>query len=268
MMRLSDVFDILIVTYFVYKALVFIRDTRTEQLLKGVVVLVVLMQVSRIANFYAVNYIIKNAMQLGTIAILIVFQPELRRALEQVGRTSLGKIFDSDEENEFRQKIRMIAEIAKSVEILSKNKIGALIIIERESRIGDIIGTGITLNAAISSELLVNIFVPRTPLHDGAVIVRDNKIEAAACFLPLSQNPKLSKELGTRHRAGLGISEESDCIAIIVSEENGKVAVAFEGELTIGHTNESLIKFLTKILQPERLAHKKKPFFKFANKRI
>ncbi|MDR1392145.1 MAG: diadenylate cyclase CdaA [Clostridiales bacterium] len=249
--RLSDIVDIIIITYLVYKTLIFIRDTRTIQLLKGIVVLIGVMQISYFANLYVVNYVLSNAMKLGMIAILIVFQPELRRVLEHIGRTSLGNWFNSDIEKEIKQKVKLIAEIARSVETLSQNKIGALIVVERESKIGDIIGTGIILNSSISAELLVNVFMPRAPLHDGAVIIRENKIEAAACFLPLSQNPKLSKELGTRHRAGLGISEETDCIAIVVSEETGNISVAIEGNLTIGFTNEMFVKLLTKLLRPD-----------------
>jgi diadenylate cyclase len=248
--RLTDIIDILIVTYLVYKTLVFIRDTKAAQLLKGVGILIFLLEASYFANLYAVNYILKNVVQLGMIAVLIVFQPELRRALEYVGRTSLGKWFNPGEEKALKEKVQLISEIVKSTEVMSKNKIGALIVIERSSKIGDIIGTGITLNSAISSELLVNIFVPKTPLHDGAVIIRENKIEAAACFLPLSQNPKLSKELGTRHRAGLGISEESDCVAVIVSEETGRVSVGIAGELTVGLSGDALSKLLTKHLRP------------------
>ncbi len=247
LLRITDIIDILIVSFFIYKALKFIRDTRTIQLLKGIIVLVVVMQGSYFLKLHTVYYILSNAMQLGLIAILIVFQPELRRALEQVGRTSMGRWFNFEEQTDDIQKEKVISEIKESCASMSKSKIGALIVMEREIKIGDIIGTGITLNADVSAELLINIFIPKTPLHDGAVIVRENKIEAASCFLPLSQNPNVSKELGTRHRAGLGISEESDAVVVIVSEETGRISIACGGELNVDLTPDALEKALIKL---------------------
>ncbi len=252
LLRVTDIIDILIVTFCVFQALKFIRDTRTVQLLKGIVVLVVVMQGSYFLKLHTVYYLLSNAMQLGLIAILIVFQPELRRALEQVGRTSMGRWFNFDEQTDDIQKEKVIREIKESCAGMSKSRIGALIVMEREIKIGDIIGTGITLNADVSAELLVNIFIPKTPLHDGAVIVRDNKIEAASCFLPLSQNPNVSKELGTRHRAGLGISEESDAVVIIVSEETGRISIACGGELNVDLTPEALEKNLIKLFDVKK----------------
>lgn len=247
LLRVTDIIDILIVSFIIYKALKFIRDTRTIQLLKGIIVLIAVMQISYFANLHTVHYLLSNAMQLGLIAILIVFQPELRRALEQVGRTSMGQWFNFDEQTDDAETERVITEIKESCASMSKSRIGALIVMEREIKIGDIIGTGITLNADVSAELLINIFIPKTPLHDGAVIIRDNKIEAASCFLPLSQNPNVSKELGTRHRAGLGISEESDAVVVIVSEETGRISIACGGELNVNLTPEALEKNLMKL---------------------
>lgn len=251
MIRFTDFVDILIVTYVIYKALKFVRDTRTVQLLKGVVIIIVIMQLSYFANLHTVYYILSNAMQLGVIAILIMFQPELRRALEQVGRTTIGKWFNFEEQQEQAEKSQLITEIIRSCQAMSKSRIGALIVLERETKLGEIIDTGIPLNADVSSELLVNIFIPKTPLHDGAVVVRDNKIVAAASFLPLSQNPNLSKELGTRHRAGLGVSEESDAIVVIVSEETGGISVALGGELNVHLSEDALRKLLQRTLEAE-----------------
>lgn len=248
MLRVTDIIDILIVTYLVYKGLKFIRDTRTVQLLKGIVLLIIIMQASYFLNLHTVYYLLSNAMQLGFIAILIVFQPELRRALEQLGRTSIGRWFSFDDQSNNVQVENMIAEIVKSCTSMSKSKIGALIVIEREVKLGDIIGTGIELHADVTSELLINIFIPKTPLHDGALIIRKGKIEAAACFLPLSQNPNLSKELGTRHRAGVGVSEESDAVVVIVSEETGKISIALGGELFVNLSADALRLRLTKLL--------------------
>ncbi len=247
LIKFTDIIDIFIVTFFLYKALKFIRDTRTVHLLKGVVVLVVIMWVSQFVKLHTVHYILSNALQLGFIAIIIVFQPELRRALEQLGRTTVGQWFSFEERTEDIEKEKLIKEVKEACVNMSKSRIGALIVLEREIKIGDIVGTGITLNADVTAELLTNIFVPKTPLHDGAVIIRNNKIEAASCFLPLSQNPNVSKELGTRHRAGLGMSEESDAVVVIVSEETGGISIACGGELNMKLTPEALENNLIKL---------------------
>ena len=250
MFRFTDIIDIIIVTYVIYKMLVFIRETRTVHLLKGIVMFLIVMQVSYAFNLHTVYYILSNVFQLGFIAVLIVFQPELRRALEQLGKTSVGKgkWFNFDERSETAERGAVISEVVRSCQQMSNSKIGALIVFEDEDKVSDIIETGISLDAEISSELLVNIFIPKTPLHDGAVVIRGNKIAAAACFLPLSQDPTLSKELGTRHRAGLGISETSDAFVVIVSEETGNISVAHKGELKVNLTPDALTKRLTKVL--------------------
>ena len=247
LIKVTDIIDILIVTFVIYKALKFIRDTRAVHLMKGVIVLVIAMQVSQLVKLLTVNYILSNALQLGLIAIIIVFQPELRRAFEQLGRTTMGQWFSFEERTEDIEKEKIIKEVRESCANMSKSRIGALIVMEREIKIGDIVGTGITLNADVTAELLTNIFVPKTPLHDGAVIIRNNKIEAASCFLPLSQNPNVSKELGTRHRAGLGMSEESDAVVVIVSEETGGISIACGGELNMKLTPEALENNLIKL---------------------
>lgn len=262
LIKITDLIDIFIVTFILYKALKFIRDTRTVHLLKGVVVLIVVMQVSQFAKLHTVNYLLSNALQLGMIAIIIVFQPELRRALEQLGRTTMGQWFNFEDRADDIEKEKMIKEVKESCVSMSKSHIGALIVMEREIKIGDIVGTGITINADVSAELLTNIFVPKTPLHDGAVIIRNNKIEAASCFLPLSQNPNVSKELGTRHRAGLGMSEESDAVVVIVSEETGNISIACGGELYMKLTPEALEGRLEKLFDLKRKdkKSKKNPF--------
>ncbi len=247
LIKITDIIDVFLVTFVIYKALKFIRDTRALHLLKGVIVLVVTMQVSQLVKLHTVHYILSNALQLGLIAIIIVFQPELRRALEQLGRTTMGQWFNFEERTEDIEKEKLIKEVKESCVNMSKSHIGALIVMEREIKIGDIVGTGITLNADVTAELLTNIFVPKTPLHDGAVIIRNNKIEAASCFLPLSQNPNVSKELGTRHRAGLGMSEESDAVVVIVSEETGGISIACGGELNMRLTPEALENNLIKL---------------------
>jgi len=228
--RLMDLLDIAIVAYVSYKAITLIRGTRAVQLLKGLAVLLVSTKVSEWLGLYTINWILKNTMTVGVIALLVVFQPELRRGLEQLGR---GRFFTTtllglgDKELN-----RLLDHITEAAEELSKNRIGALIVMEKQTGLNEYIETGVKINGNVSVELLLNIFVPNTPLHDGAVIIRNDKIIAAGCYLPLTENPNLSKELGTRHRAALGVTEESDAVAIIVSEETGVISVAKEGKLT------------------------------------
>ncbi len=249
--QLTDIIDILIIAYCVYKCLKFIRDTRTIQLLKGLVILVIIMQVSYFANLHAVYYFLANAMQLGLIAILIVFQPELRRGLEHLGRKGMGKMFSfaGEYEEETRNTITATVEACRS---MSKSRIGALIVFERTDKLREIIETGIDINAKVSAELIINIFIPKTPLHDGAMIIRNNEIASATCFLPLTQNQSLSKELGTRHRAGIGMSEESDAVVVIVSEETGRISIALDGELQTNLTPDGLEEILVELLDAKK----------------
>lgn len=249
--RIMDIIDILIVAYAIYKGIKLVRETRAAQLIKGIILLVVALQLSSILNLYMVNYILRNAMQVGFIALFVVFQPELRRALEKMGRSKFGKVLTFEEYDTEEKNTHTVNQLCQAVSNLSEHRIGALIILERTTKIGDIIRTGVTLDSEISAELLINIFVPNTPLHDGAVIIRDNRITAAACFLPLTQNNELNIELGTRHRAAIGITETSDCVALVVSEETGKISLALEGTLTRNLTVESLQRALTRILSPE-----------------
>lgn len=247
MMRPADFIDIIIVAYILYKAIKLVRETRAEQLVKGIVVLIVTMQLSYWMQLNTLNYILRNTMQVGLVALLVVFQPELRRALEKVGRSNVGNLFVIN-----REDIEIVvSEVSTAAGIMSADRIGALIVIERETKIGDIISTGTHLEAALTAELLVNLFIPKTPLHDGAVIVRDGKIASAACILPLTQNNTLSRELGTRHRAALGITEISDAVVVVVSEETGKISIALDGVMTRNLTVETLKKALYKTLRPE-----------------
>lgn len=245
----ADIIDIGIVAVIVYQAFRLVRETRAEQLVKGILILVVLLQLSSWLGFNTMQYILANTMQLGFVALLVIFQPELRRGLERMGRGAAGRIFSFNNREETLD--TTIEEIARAVDTLSKNKVGALICMERITRLGDIVKTGTALNSSISAELLVNIFVPNTPLHDGAVIIGSNKILAAACFLPLTHNNDLSKELGTRHRAAIGLSENSDAVVIVVSEETGKISIALNGSLTRNLTVDSLKKALVKTLRSD-----------------
>ncbi|MCL2437229.1 MAG: diadenylate cyclase CdaA [Clostridiales bacterium] len=227
---ITDVIDILIVAFVIYKVLGFIRETRAEQLVKGLLVLVVAAFISEYFNLHVLNWILRGTMTLGVIALVIVFQPELRRALEVVGRSKLAKVpfvyIDKEKAK------ALAAKFIKAVDYFSTHKIGALIVLERETLLNDIAETGTTINAEVSYEILRNLFFEGAPLHDGAVIVRGDKVLAAGCVLPLTHNNTLGKDLGTRHRAGIGITESSDAIAIIVSEETGIISIAVDGKLT------------------------------------
>ncbi|TYP58857.1 diadenylate cyclase CdaA [Thermosediminibacter litoriperuensis] len=228
--RLMDLLDIAIVAYVSFKAIQLIRGTRAVQLLRGLVVFVVFTKVSEWLGLYTINWLLKNAMTVGVIALLVVFQPELRRALEQLGRS---RFFASPLLGLGEEELNwLIDNLAEAAEELSKNRIGALMVLERQTGLNEYIETGVKIGGYVTAELLINIFIPNTPLHDGAVIIRNDKIMAAGCYLPLTENPNLSKELGTRHRAALGVTEQSDAVAIIVSEETGVISVAREGKLT------------------------------------
>jgi diadenylate cyclase len=227
-----DVIDVAIVTFVVYKMLGFIRETRAEQLIKGFLILLIAAFLSGpdLLNLNALNWILRGAMQFGVIALVIVFQPELRRGLEYVGRSKFIKPQFAHIDKDRAKAIA--ASIVKAVDFFSVSKTGALIILEREITMSDIAESGVVLNSDISAELLKNIFYEGAPLHDGAAIIRDAKLYAAGCVLPLTENKDLSMDLGTRHRAGIGITEHSDAIALIVSEESGIISMATDGRLT------------------------------------
>lgn len=227
---LNDIIDILIVAFVIYKLLGLIKQTRAEQLLKGVIVLVVATFVSDLLKLHTINWLLKGTVALGAVAILIVFQPELRRALEFMGRSKFVKAPLGQMEKEKGKQIT--AQIVKAVENFSKDRVGALIIFEREIALTDIIETGTIVDAEISEQLIGNIFYEGSPLHDGAAIIRNGRLYAAGCVLPLTQNKNIAKELGTRHRAGIGITENSDALVIIVSEETGIISMASDGQLS------------------------------------
>ena len=244
---ISDVVDIAVVAFLIFQVYKLVRETRAQQLIKGVLVIVLLLQLSYWFKLNTMQYILEKTVQLGFFAVLVVFQPELRRALEHMGRGTAGKLFRFTK-HESEQTEKVISEVVRAVERLSADKTGALICIERITKLGDIIATGVPINGDVTSELLVNIFVPNTPLHDGAVIIGSEKLLAAACFLPLTHNNDLSKELGTRHRAAIGLSENSDAFVIVVSEETGKISMALNGGLTRNLTPLALKKALRKTL--------------------
>ncbi len=236
-----DIIDILLVALLLYLVYSFVRDRRAGKLAVGVLLLVTVMLISNLLRLSAMTFIMSNVFQVGLIALVVVFQPELRTVLEKVGGEPLKGLRNIGETKEAQGSVSpYINEISRTAEELSSEKTGALIVLERSTKLGDIIKTGVTVNADISSFMLKNIFYNGAPLHDGAVVIRDWRVCAAGCFLPLSSNKNIIKDLGTRHRAGIGMSEESDAVVIIVSEESGNISVAVGGQLKRGFTYHSL----------------------------
>nr|WP_263323845.1 diadenylate cyclase CdaA [Neobacillus sp. Marseille-Q6967] len=250
---LATIVDILLVWYVIYKLINLIKGTKAVQLLKGIFVILLARVVSEFFGLNTLSWIMQQTINWGFLAIIIIFQPELRRALEQLGR---GRFFSRSSSPDDDEQEKTVEAIIKATDYMAKRRIGALISIERETGMSDYIETGIPLDAKISSELLINIFIPNTPLHDGAVIIQKNTVAAAACYLPLSESPFISKELGTRHRAALGISEVTDSITVVVSEETGNISLTKNGEL---HRNLTLDAFKELISHDLIINNKVKP---------
>lgn len=244
--------DIAIVLFLAYKLIKVAKSSRGWQLMKGIAFLVIVTILSSILNLKILNYILSAVMSWGIFALIVIFQPELRRALEQLGTNKITKFFGIDKDIAVKTKEDIYKVVIATTE-LAKNKTGALIVMEKDIKINDIISTGIVLEADITPQLLVNIFEPKTPLHDGAVVISKNKIHAAACLLPLASDQDIAKELGTRHRAAIGISKESDSIAIVVSEETGKISVAKDGTLIADVREDVLKKILINSLIPRNI---------------
>lgn len=247
------IIDIVIVIFLAYELLRIVKDSRAWQLVKGIIFLIAATALSKLFNLYILNYLLSAIMDWGVILIIIIFQPEIRRTLEQLGGTNKFSRFFGFEKDIITKTKEDIYKVVIAVYELAKSKTGALIVLERDIQIKDIISTGISMEAEVSPQLLVNIFVPNTPLHDGAVVISNNKISAAACMLPLASDKDIARELGTRHRAGIGISKESDSIAIIVSEETGKVSVAKDGTLIADVREDVLKKILISNIVTKRL---------------
>ena len=226
---LLTIIDVAIVTFVIYKGILLIRGTRAVQLIKGLIVLLIASAVSERLGLGTLQWLLGKTWTMLFVALPIVFQPELRRALEQIGR---GKFFAKSYKMLAKEDLeRLVNEMVRAVQVLAKNNTGALLVIEKETGLNDYIDTGIRVDGVVSAEFLVSIFNPKAPLHDGAVIIRGDRVAAAGSFLPLSDNPNISKALGTRHRAALGLSEHTDAICIVVSEETGVVSVASDGQL-------------------------------------
>jgi len=242
---INDVVDILIVAYLFYKILRFIKDTRAEQLFKGVIILLVATQVSGMLKLHTLYWILVKILEAGFILPFIIFQPELRAGLEHLGRNTNLFRFGTQAKSAYELNVdKVISEMLGAVYDMAGRKIGALLVLEGKTKLNEIVETGTEIDAKITKQILCNIFIPNTPLHDGAVIIRDGKIKSAACFLPLTQRKDLSKDLGTRHRAGIGISEISDSLILIVSEETGHVSIARAGKIYRDVSKERLANIL------------------------
>ena len=247
--RLIDVLDIVIVAYLVYKILGFIQETRAQQLVRGLVGLGIVFFLSDFLKLYLLNWLLRNFVTMGFFALIVLFQPELRRGLEQLGRRNIvsGQFRSLDKENA----IEVVKEIVAAVDDFSATRTGALIVFERETMLNDIIETGTIVDARISVRLLGNLFYEGSPLHDGAVIIRGDRIHAASCVLPLTEKKNIGRNLGTRHRAGLGVSEVSDALVIVVSEETGVISVAENGNFRRFMDLKSVEKILLGVYMPQ-----------------
>lgn len=257
------IIDLALVIFLLYCFFKIVKGSRAWQLIKGIALLIIATWVSGLLNLKILNWILTGIMNVGVIAVIVIFQPELRRALEQLGTNKITKFFGIDKNLETRTKEDIYKVVIAATE-LSKTKTGALIVLERDIKIQDIISTGIPMDAEVSPQLLVNIFEPKTPLHDGAVVISGNKIAASACVLPLADDKDISKELGTRHRAAIGISKESDAIVVVVSEETGKMSVAKDGTL-IADVREDVLKkiLISNVVTKRFTAERKESKFKF-----
>ena len=244
----SIALDILIIWYLVYRLIMLIRGTKAVQLAKGIVFIFIVRIIAGLLQLHAVTYIVDQIVSWAVIGIIVIFQPEIRRGLERLGRTP---IFSGRGESAHAKSVKMVQELDKAIQYMSKRRIGALITIQQDTGLDDYIETGIKLDADITGELLINIFIPNTPLHDGAVIINNNRIAVAAAYLPLSDSSMIPKRLGTRHRAAVGISEVTDAVTIVVSEETGGVTITKNGRFLLDLTREEYLKYLNAQLVPK-----------------
>lgn len=257
---ITDVIEIIIIAILIYYIMDWFKKTRAWTLIKGILVLFLFTGFAMVFQFNTILWIFKNTISVGVIAVIIIFQPEFRRALEQLGRRNyLSSFFASDDTKNGRKLERKVLnEISKAVYAMAEVKTGALIVIEQEVKLGDYERTGITIDGEVTSQLLINIFEHNTPLHDGAVLIRNNRIVSATCYLPLSDNLDISKSLGTRHRAAIGVSEVSDSITVIVSEETGAVSLAHNGMIYRNLTQDTFVEKIEELSKNESITRRMK----------
>ncbi len=262
-----DIMDIVAVTFVIYKVIQFMRQTRAQQLIKGLIVFFVVYIIAKLLGLNAISWILSVVIANIIVVLVVLFQPEIRSILERLGRNGISsaikfaKNYDEDDET-----FQLISVVCKAVDNMRKTKTGALIIIERKTMLDEIVNTGTIIDAKPSVNLIQNIFFKNSPLHDGAMIIRDNRVYAASCILPLSQNPDISSELGTRHRASIGISETCDAVAVIVSEETGAVSLAINGKLSRGYNKESFKENLKELLTSPKSNENENKFKKIFKK--
>ena len=249
-----NIVDVAILAVLIYNVIKLVMHTRSNSLFKGIAMVLVMAWLSSVLRFSAVSWLLNQIISMGLLVLVILFQPEFRRGLDQLGRSKLmRRVFGvNGQTSEQVQVERPVTEIVRAMTDMSRKRIGALIVIERVTGLGDVIETGTRVDAEISAPLIENIFEPNTPLHDGAMIIRNRRINAAACILPLSEDPSISRDLGTRHRAAIGITETTDAVSLIVSEETGIISMAREGRLTRHLDTRSLSILLTELFTPER----------------
>jgi diadenylate cyclase len=248
-MKWSDYLDIIIVTYLLYRALPLIRATGTARVAKAVVAIIVIAGLTDLLNLYTLNFILNQFMQVGLIALVVLFQPELRRMLDHIGSMKIRKFFGTEKQD--TEMLPVITQVVRACEAMSREKVGALIVFERDNSLEEFFKTGTRIDGQVSEQLLRNVFFPKAALHDGAMIIRGGRVAAAACVLPLSNSNRLSADLGTRHRAGVGISEISDAVVVIVSEETGTISVAVDGMLKRHLAPQTLERLLRNELCPD-----------------
>ena len=259
LVRFTDILDVIIIAFLVYKLLDLVRSTRAENILKGVVIFLLALWLSEIFHLYGIAYILGNMVQVGILALIILFQPEIRQILEKLGSRNIRLLRAFTPAQQQTELEKAIDQTVIACSEMSKTKTGVLIVFERHILLDDMVRSGTTLDAAVSSELLKNIFFVKAPMHDGAVIIRHGRILGAGCMLPLSKNVNLSRDLGMRHRAGIGMSENSDAVVVIVSEETGSISVAVGGMLKRHLMPETLSKLLRNELMPQPEEPEDKP---------
>ncbi|MCI6652196.1 MAG: diadenylate cyclase CdaA [Ruminococcus sp.] len=268
--RFVDIIDIVVIAFIVYSLFKLVRDTRAEQLVKGIVILLIAYLVATVFNMLMMEILLRTLFEFGVVLLVIIFQPEIRNALEQLGRNNIKRfsLFNRVKRTEewIMAEKKAIIDVAETAEIFSRQKTGALIVFENETKLSDIASTGVEINADTSIALLGNIFFNKAPLHDGAVIISSGKVKSAGCILPLtSRNEDVDMNLGTRHRASLGITEVSDAVVVVVSEETGTISVSENGQLTSNYSRDSLIEKLESVLIP--VEEKKNFFSKFSSRK-
>ncbi len=254
--RIIDILDIALVSVMLFFAFRFIRERRAGKLALGIVLLFLIMVISEALEMYVTRFFLQNIFQVGILVVIVLFQPEIRSALEKLGGEPIKSIKGIGEQKDSSETLAVIREVSETMRDLAAEKTGALLVFERTTKLGDIVKTGTVLNADVSSFLLKNIFFNKAPMHDGATIISNNKIHSAGCFLPLSLNDSIIKDLGTRHRAGIGMSENSDAVVIIVSEETGTISIAVDGKLKRGYDADTLAAELEGLLLSDNIYKK------------